>query len=244
MRISLGIEYDGTLFHGFQIQPQGLRTVQCELEKALSFVANESVELTCAGRTDAGVHAIEQVVHFDTHAVREEKAWVFGVNANLPKDIAVKWSKVVSNDFHARFSALSRTYRYVIINQPMHFAIQRNYAAWCHYPLNEKWMEEAAADLIGEHDFSSFRSSECQSKTAFRCVKKIEIQRTENQITIEITANAFLHHMVRNMVGTLMVIGTGKKQAKWAKTLLSLKNRNQGDTMAPAHGLYLLCVEY
>lgn len=243
-RFFLGLEYDGTAFHGFQIQPKGLRTIQSELEKALSFVANESIKVTCAGRTDAGVHAIEQVVHFDTTADRDEQAWLRGTNTKISKDISIKWSKRISDDGHARYSAVSRTYRYLIINQLMHPALDRHYAAWCRYPLNITLMQQAANAIIGTHDFSSFRSSECQSSTPLRNIQKIEIKRENNKITIEITANAFLHHMVRNIVGTLMTIGSRKKSVEWMTTLLTHKDRTKGDIMAPSCGLYLLRVQY
>lgn len=244
MRIALGIEYDGTHFHGFQTQTNDLRTVQTELEKAISSVADEPIDIVCAGRTDAGVHAVEQVIHFDTTAIRDERAWILGTNTHAPRDISIQWARRVSDDFHARFSAISRTYRYVIMRQPMHFAIERNYAAWSRYPLNLELMQKASNHWIGEHDFSSFRSAECQSKTPIREIKKIEMRQESKKIIIEITANAFLHHMVRNMMGTLMAIGAGKKPPEWAEELLKLKDRNQGDTMAPAQGLYLLKVNY
>jgi tRNA pseudouridine38-40 synthase len=244
LRIALGVEYDGTHFHGFQIQPDGLRTVQLELEKAVSLVANEPVKIVCAGRTDSGVHAIEQVVHFDTNAIRDERAWLFGTNTYVPKDISISWVKFVPDDFHARFSAVSRTYRYIIINRPTPLAVQRNYASWCRYPLDIERMQQAAYYLVGEHDFSSFRAAECQAKTAIRTIKKIEIKKEQQQVAIEITANAFLHHMVRNIAGTLMAVGAGKKPPEWVDALLKLKDRTQGDTMASASGLYLLKIEY
>lgn len=244
MRIALGVEYDGTHFHGFQIQPDGLRTVQLELEKAVSSVANEPIQVVCAGRTDSGVHAVEQVVHFDTNAIRDERAWLFGTNAYVSKDISIQWARFVSDDFHARFSAVSRTYRYVIINRSTPLSIQRNYATLCRYPLNVERMQKAASYLLGEHDFSSFRASGCQAKTPIRTIKKIEIKQEQQQITIEITANAFLHHMIRNIAGTLMAIGAGKRAPGWIDDLLKLKDRTQGDTMASANGLYLLKIEY
>lgn len=243
MRIALGIEYDGTNFHGWQ-QQSNIRTVQNNLQIALSQVAAQSISVICAGRTDAGVHAYNQVVHFDTDADRPLHAWVLGCNSILASDIAVKWSKVVNNNFHARFSALSRTYRYIIINTEISPAIMRCYRTWHPKNLDIKKMLDAAQYLLGEHDFSSFRGADCQARTPMRNVQKIEIKRQDNLIIIDISANAFLHHMVRNIVGVLLVIGEGRRQPAWVKEVLRACDRRAGDVTAPPNGLYLMHVEY
>lgn len=244
MRIALGIEYDGTDFHGWQQQKSGLRTVQSVVESALAKIADEPINVTCAGRTDAGVHAYDQVIHFDTTAARPNHSWILGTNTYLPKDVAVKWAKLVTEKFHARFAALSRSYRYVIANQQTHAAIMRNYQTWYHKPLDEKKMAEAAQYLLGEHDFSSFRSAECQAKTAIRNVTNINITRQQHKIIIEITANAFLHHMVRNIVGVLLRVGDGRQTTTWVKEVLQACDRCAAGITAPPQGLYLIQVKY
>ena len=243
MRIALGVEYDGTGFSGWQIQ-EGSRTIQGCLEEALSKVADHQVRVVCAGRTDAGVHAMGQVVHFDTGAVRDPHAWVAGTNANLPKEIVVLWSQAVSDEFHARYSALGRSYRYVIFNRKVRPSFLAARVAWEYRPLEERRMMDAARYLVGQHDFSSFRDSACQAKNPVRHVMKLEVTRQGQFIFIDVVANAFLHHMVRNIAGVLMEIGAGKKEPLWAKEVLEAKNRTLGGVNAPPDGLYLMAVAY
>jgi tRNA pseudouridine38-40 synthase len=243
MRIGLILEYDGTQYHGWQAQ-LGLHTVQMALEKALSKIADAPITVTCAGRTDTGVHAINQVVHFDTEALRSTRAWIHGANASLPKDICVKWAKEMPEDFHARYSALNRSYRYVIYNGVVRPALIRSNVTWQYRQLDHRLMHEASQYLLGEQDFTSFRAIECQSHTPMRNVQKIEVHRLEDMVFIDITANAFLHHMVRNIAGVLMAVGAGKKNASWVKEVLEAKDRKLGAETAPAYGLYLTQVEY
>lgn len=244
MRIALGIEYDGSNFRGWQIQKTGVRTVQGCLEEALSRIAAHSVATVCAGRTDAGVHGIEQVVHFDTHAQRPLHAWLLGGNSNLPNDIGLLWAKPVAKNFHARFSALSRCYRYIILNRPYRSALQRNRATWQRGPLNHERMAEAAKSLLGEHDFTSFRATACQAKSPVRTVNSLTIERQDDFIVLHIEANGFLHHMVRNMAGVLMAVGRGEQSTCWPQELLNIRNRALGGVTAPAEGLYLAHVRY
>ena len=243
MRIALGIEYDGNGFHGWQRQSV-LSTVQSSLEDALSTIADEPIELFCAGRTDAGVHAIGQVVHFDTNAKRDSRAWIMGTNAHLPSGISVQWAEEVDESFHARYSALSRCYRYIIYNYPSRPALLARKITWYYEPLAIENMYSAAQYLLGENDFSSFRASECQSKTAMRNIQKIEVTRHQDFVVIEIQANAFLHHMVRNIVGVLKKIGAGFEKPVWAKEVLEAKDRRMAAETAPPDGLYLLRVDY
>ena len=243
-RIALGIEYNGSLFSGYQMQSKGTRTVQEELEKALSKVANEAVRLTCAGRTDTGVHATGQVVHFDTAKQRELKAWMLGGNTNLPRDISIHWVRQVSEQFNARFSAVSRSYRYILFNRKIRPAIFQNNVAWSFEHLNESEMNLAAQHLMGEHDFSAFRASRCQAKHAVREMQNISVKRTGNYIILDIKANAFLHHMVRNIMGSLMVIGHGEQKNQWMRELLQGRDRKKAGMTASAAGLYLVNVEY
>ena len=243
MRIILGIEYDGSLFAGWQAQT-GKRTVQTELERALSQVANQPITVICAGRTDAGVHATEQIVHFDTPVQRDLHAWLHGGNRYLPDDVRILWAKLAIGDFHARYSAIARFYRYVILNRPMTSALLRQQVTQYSYALDAEKMHAAAQTLIGNHDFSSFRAQGCQSKSPQRFMYFIDVHRHENQVIIELSANAFLHHMVRNIAGVLMEIGAGKKPVEWTQTLLDIKDRSQGGITAPPHGLYLAGVYY
>src|SRR3990167_6641324 len=243
MRIALGIEYNGFGFYGWQAQ-QGLLTIQGVLQDALSKVANEPIYLHCAGRTDANVHATGQVVHFDTRAKRHIDAWIWGTNSYLPASISVKWARAVDYSFHARFMAVSRRYRYIIYNYPIRPAILANRATWHYYPLDIKRMEEAGLLLIGEQNFNSFRSSQCNSKSPMRKVIDFTIKREGDFIILEIEANAFLHHMVRNIVGVLMKIGAGFKEPGWMKTVLEAKNRISAAETAPPDGLYLIKVSY
>lgn len=243
MRIALGVEYDGHGFYGWQKQ-QGLTTIQGQLESALSIIANEPIHLFCAGRTDAGVHATAQVTHFDTQANRSLKAWVMGTNTHLPPQISVRWAQAVDDQFHARFSAVSRTYHYLIFNNPFKPAILHSRVTWHAYPLDEKRMQAAANYLIGELDFTSFRASECDSKSPMRNVHHITVQRHHEFISVEIQANAFLHHMVRNIMGVLLKIGEGLREPDWALTVLQAKDRRLAAETAPPTGLYLIHVGY
>lgn len=244
-RIALGIEYDGTDFAGWQSQTD-LRTVQHTLEMAVSlFLSNpERVAVVAAGRTDAGVHASAQVVHLESPVERELSAWVRGVNAHLPPDVAVRWAHYVNDDFHARFSALQRTYRFSIYNHPVRSPLYARQSAWCFRPLDLEAMQRAAAAWLGRHDFSSFRSSECQAKTPIRTVKRLDITRINHLISLEIEADAFLHHMVRNMVGTLVYIGMGRQTPAWAGELLAARDRRLAAPTYAACGLSLIQVLY
>ncbi|MCD6038872.1 MAG: truA [Gammaproteobacteria bacterium] len=243
MRIALGIEYNGYTFFGWQTQ-KNLPTIQGSLESALSQIADEPITLCCAGRTDAGVHATGQIAHFDTQAVRSMRAWTWGPNALLPPAIAVCWAKEVSDDFHARYSAVSRCYRYIISNDPARPAILAGQVAWHYDVLNIAMMQQAANYLIGEHDFSAFRSAQCESKTPMRNVQLLHITRDRNYIIFEIMANAFLHHMVRNIVGTLLQVGAGFKEPEWVQAVLNSQDRRQAGATAAAAGLYLIQVRY
>lgn len=242
-RIALGIEYDGSRFLGWQTQPGG-GTVQDALEAALSGIANEALAVTCAGRTDRGVHGRAQVVHFDSNAERPDSAWVRGVNALLPEAVAVLWSRRVAPDFHARYSALSRTYRYVLLNRQVRPALAARYAGWQHAPLEVAAMREAVAYLLGEHDFSAFRSAACQAKNPVRTLHAIEIERAGDRIEFTLRANAWLHHMVRNIVGTLAYVGKGKHPPRWMKTVLESRDRSLAAPTFGPEGLYLEAVEY
>jgi tRNA pseudouridine38-40 synthase len=242
-RIALGIEYDGSRFLGWQTQPGG-GTVQDALESALSAISDAPVGVTCAGRTDRGVHARAQVVHFDTDAERPDSAWVRGVNAMLPDSMVVLWSQRVSPDFHARYAARSRTYRYVLVNRPVRPALAARYAGWHHAPLDVEPMREAASLLLGEHDFSAFRAAECQAKSPVRTLYAIDIERDGERIEFRLRANAWLQHMVRNIVGTLVYIGKGKHPPQWAGKLLESRDRARAAPTFGPEGLYLEAVEY
>jgi len=242
-RITLGIEYDGSCFSGWQRQGDR-RTIQASVECAVSKVADESVSVCCAGRTDAGVHAVEQVVHFDTDAQRTPVAWVMGTNTNLPHDVRVLWAKSVSPSFHARYSAIARFYRYLILNRATNSALLHGRVTWCFSSLNVRLMAEAAQFLIGEHDFTSFRAKGCQSKSPNRKLHHIAVVVQSECVVIDIVANAFLHHMVRNIVGVLIEIGMGKKQPGWARDVLMARDRALGGVTARASGLYLEGVYY
>jgi tRNA pseudouridine38-40 synthase len=243
MRIALGIEYDGSRFLGWQTQPGG-GAVQDALESALSAIATETVTVTCAGRTDRGVHALGQVVHFECGVERPASAWVRGVNALLPESLAVLWSREVADDFHARYSAQSRRYRYVLLNRPVRPALAARHVGWFHAPLELAAMREAATALCGEHDFSAFRSAECQAKSPVRTLHSLQIERDGDRIEFSLRANAFLHHMVRNLVGTLVYIGKGKHPPAWAKQVLESRDRSIAAPTFPPEGLYLEAVEY
>lgn len=244
-RVALCVSYDGSAYHGWQSQrkPQ-VATVQEAVEKALSSVANTSVTVQCAGRTDTGVHASHQIVHFDSPSARGEKAWVRGGNTNLPASIAIQWAKPVPAEFNARFSATARRYRYIILNSPARSAILPGGVTWQRYPLDEKLMHEAAQALIGELDFTSYRAVACQSPTPMRNIHFIEVSRRGDLVIIDIQGNAFLHHMVRNIAGVLMAIGIGTKPVVWAEQVLLAKNRSMAAATASPCGLYLVGVSY
>jgi tRNA pseudouridine38-40 synthase len=242
-RIALAIRYDGARYHGWQAQ-HGLPTVQGAVEKAISSVANHGIHVVCAGRTDAGVHASAQIAHFDTSSERSDKSWVFGANSNLPSDISVLWAKPVERDFHARFSATARTYRYLIYNHPVRPGILRHAVGWHHKHLDEKLMQEAGQHLFGQHDFSSFRGSGCEAKTPNRNLSCLSVKRRGRMLIIEVKANAFLLHMVRNLVGVLITIGSGSKPPIWAKEVLEARDRCAGAMTIAPNGLYLVVVDY
>ena len=218
--------------------------MQDALEAAAAAIAGEPVALSAAGRTDRGVHARGQVAHFETSASRPLSAWVRGVNAFLPESVAVLWSHAVTAEFHARYSAVARTYRYLLINRPVRPALAARYAGWYHAPLDVQPMREGARLLLGEHDFSAFRAAECEAKTPVRTVHAIAIERAGDQIQIVIRANAFLHHMVRNIVGTLVYVGNGKHPPAWVGDVLASRDRAQAAPTFAAEGLYLERVDY
>lgn len=244
MRIALGIEYDGSQYAGWQMQKHGTRTVQEQLEQALSIVADEPVKVICAGRTDTGVHATGQVVHFDCQSIRPDRAWVLGVNTHLPDDVASVWACQVSDDFSARFSATARQYRYVILNRQGRSATFHSKVTWRHGPLDADAMHQAAQALIGEQDFTSFRSSACQAEHGRRNIHYVKVSRQGDFIYVDIEANAFLHHMVRNIVGSLLMVGAGEKPAGWIAELLVAQDRRLAGPTALANGLYLVKVTY
>jgi tRNA pseudouridine38-40 synthase len=243
MRIALGIEYDGTAYNGWQRQRVGIG-VQQRLEKALTKVADEDIQVVCAGRTDTGVHASAQVVHFDTKSERSERGWLLGANTNLPDDISVSWARPVTADFHARYSATARSYEYWILNRLQRSALFRHRAWWMYRPLEVARMQSAAATLIGEHDFSAFRAAGCQSATAVREITSLQIVRQGEWVRLRVSANAFLQHMVRNITGTLVAVGAGDEPVSWVGELLAGRDRTRGGIAAPAHGLMLVAVDY
>lgn len=243
-RIALGVEYKGARYRGWQRQQPGVRSVQETLEAALSKVAAAPISVSCAGRTDAGVHASGQVVHFDSPVERPLKAWVLGANANLPPDISVTWVQPVSDAFHARFSAMARRYRYVIYNDPIRPAHLAEEVTWNHRPLDIQRMRAAAQVLIGTHDFTSFRAKECQAKSPIKTVHHLRLWQNDRLLVLDIRANAFLHHMVRNIAGVLMAVGCGDRPVEWVAEVLAARERRQGGVTAHPFGLYLVRVEY
>ena len=243
-RIALGIEYEGTAYKGFQKQKSTKKTVQSLLDSALTKVANQQILTACSGRTDAGVHAYCQIIHFDTTSLRDVKSWMNGGNAILPKDIRILWAKQVSNDFHSRFSALSRTYRYIIRNSEVPSALDRNKKLWVSERLDLRNMRRASSYLIGEKDFSSFRSSSCQSKSPNRNIHSINIKRKGDLLFIDINANAFLLNMVRIITGTLLETGLKKITPKRVKEILDAKDRTLAGKTASPNGLYFVGTEY
>jgi tRNA pseudouridine38-40 synthase len=243
-RIALGVEYDGAPFEGWQTQPHG-RTVQDVLEAALARFAGERVETICAGRTDTGVHASGQVVHFDTQRERTEQSWVRGVNRYLPPSVAVQWARGVASEFHARYSARARHYEYWILNQGVRSPLLDRRAGWVFRPLDVDAMQAAARCLVGTHDFTSFRSAQCQSASAVRTLTACEIERVApTLVCVRASANAFLHHMVRNLVGALVAVGTGRSSVEWMAQVLAARDRTQAAPTMSAAGLYLTGVEY
>ena len=243
MRIALGVEYDGTDFSGWQ-RLSHRPTVQGALEKALSKVADAPIEVACAGRTDAGVHGRCQVVHFDTQAMRDMRGWALGACTNLPTSVAVLWAQPVADDFHARFSARSRRYCYRILNRPVRPALAARYVTWEREPLDAARMHEAAQVLLGEHDFSAFRAMACQAAHARRAVLRVSVRRDHEEVVMEIEANAFLHHMVRNIVGSLLPIGRGQQPVSWMAELLAGRNREVAGPTAPPTGLSFIGPRY
>ncbi|MBY0576877.1 MAG: tRNA pseudouridine(38-40) synthase TruA [Gallionellaceae bacterium] len=243
MRIALGVEFDGRGYYGWQSQADG-HTVQDTLQSALSQIAGEPVPIIAAGRTDTGVHALEQVIHFDTCAERPLSAWVRGVNALLPDSIAILWAHPVPDEFHARFSAHGRSYRYLLINRPTRSAIHAGKVGWFHAPLDVAAMQAAAQHLLGEHDFSAFRAAECQAKSPIKNLHQLDIARHGEMLVFDLSANAFLHHMVRNIVGCLVYVGKGKYPPEWlVEVLQSRERRRAAPTFAP-DGLYLRRIQY
>ena len=243
MRIALGIEYNGSAFCGWQTQPSAC-AVQDAVEHALTQIAGEKIATICAGRTDAGVHALAQVVHFDCSAPRPDSAWVRGTNALLPVSAAATWAQPVADEFNARYSALERCYRYVLLNHPVRPAVNHERVGWFHAPLDVERMREAAPLLLGEHDFSAFRSAECQARSPVRSLRRLAIRRSGDYVVFELAANAFLHRMARNIVGCLVYIGTGRHDPAWLGDVLAGGNRAlAAPTMDPA-GLYLAHVSY
>ncbi len=245
LRYAAGVEYSGAAYHGYQTQQSGVATVQACLEQAFGHVAGGvSICVNGAGRTDAGVHACEQIIHFDSPVTRTEKAWLFGANSHLPKDISVLWVKQVSPDFDARFSARRRHYRYVFYPSPVRPALLREQLTWTYQQLDVQKMHQAAQILVGKHDFSSFRASECQARTAIKTIDAISVQRFGSYVVLDVRADGFLHHMVRNIAGTLLQVGAQEQPVNWVAQVLAAKQRSLAGITAPAHGLYMLKVEY
>jgi len=243
MRIALGVEYDGSGFCGWQSQPGGGAVQDC-VERALTEIAGEPISVICAGRTDAGVHALGQVIHFDTDAVRPESGWIRGVNSRLPAAVAVTWRRVVDATFHARYSALARRYRYFLLNHPVRPACGHGRLGWFHRPLNVAAMRAGAQLLVGEHDFSAFRSSECQARSPVRRIHAVEIEREGDLLVFDVRGNAFLHHMVRNIVGCLVDVGKGGHAPEWIAAVLESRQRSLAAPTFSAAGLYLTQIEY
>ena len=243
MRIAIGVEYDGTAYNGWQRQQNGAG-VQEKLEAAVAAVADHEVELSCAGRTDAGVHASGQVAHFDTQSRRSDRGWLLGVNSLLPDDINLVWVRRVDPAFHARYSATARRYRYLILNQLVRSALFRHRAWWVHEPLDADTMHAAAQRLVGEHDFSAFRAAGCQASSPIREIRSIAVRREAAWIVLNVTANAFLQHMVRNITGSLAAIGAGRRSGAWLADVLDSRDRRRAGVAAPPQGLTLIDVSY
>lgn len=243
MRIALGIEYDGKPYCGWQSQAEGV-TVQDTLQAALSEIAGEKIGVIAAGRTDTGVHGLEQVVHFDTQANRPLQAWVRGANALLPSGVAVLWAHPVPDEFHARFSAQGRSYRYLLVNRTARSAIHAGKVGWHHIPLDLVAMQNAAQSLLGTHDFSAFRASQCQAKSPIKHLRQLDIHRNGDVLIFDVSADAFLHHMVRNIVGCLVYVGKGKYPVEWLAEVLASRNRRLAASTFAPDGLYLRHIQY
>jgi tRNA pseudouridine38-40 synthase len=243
VRLAVGIEYAGARYAGWQRQTSA-PSVQTEVERALAKIAAHPVETVCAGRTDAGVHAVGQVAHFDTEAVRSDRGWVLGTNVHLPSDIALSWVARVGDDFSARYSALARTYRYVILNRPTRAPLLADRVCFWRTPLDVDRMQAALLPLVGLHDFSAFRAAQCQSRVAIRRLDRIEVRRSGEFVTIEVTANAFLHHMVRNIAGSALAVGGGDRDPEWLASVLAGRDRRLAGPTAPPGGLYFLAAHY
>jgi len=239
----IGIEYDGSSYCGWQRQAH-CSSVQQKLEHALSYVADDEIELYCAGRTDAAVHACEQIAHFETAAERTPRAWLMGANCRLPRDIRILWVQTIESEFHARFSAIARSYRYIIHNSAVPGALFHDKVCWEYRPLDQQKMHDAAQQLLGEHDFSAFRAAGCQARTATRNIESLSVIRQGEYLYIDIKANAFLHHMVRNIAGSLMAIGTGQYDSQWLLDVLHGKDRRLAAKTAAASGLYFIRAYY
>lgn len=244
MRLAIAVDFNGRAYRGWQTQQPGVASVQETLEKAIGRVANHPVTVIAAGRTDAGVHASGMVAHFDSEAVRNERSWLLGVNANLPDDIALRWITPVSDEFHARFRAVARRYRYVIFNHPLRSSLLAGMVTWHYHALDLARMQEAARYLVGEHDFTSFRAIGCQAKKAVRHVHFLMLAQKGPLIVLDIQADGFLHHMVRNIAGVLMAVGQGKAEPQWAREVLEARDRTLGGVTAPADGLYFVDALY
>lgn len=243
MRIALGIEYDGTAFCGWQTQPERC-AVQDALESALAAIAGHPVETICAGRTDAGVHGAGQVVHFDTTASRPPTAWTRGVNTHLPESVSVLWAREVSEDFHARFSARARTYRYLLLARGVRPGLDRGRVGWTHRSLDLAAIEAGAAHLVGEHDFSAFRAADCQAASPVRNLSRLSVRHREGLFVFDLTANAFLQHMVRNIIGCLVEVGAGRRPPDWVASVLVGRDRRIAAPTFSPDGLYLCDVDY
>lgn len=243
MRLAACVEYDGSRFHGWQTQDD-VRSVQQCVEQAISKVANHPVTVICAGRTDTGVHSVGQIIHFDSDADRSDLGWLRGSNSNLPREISLTWVKPVAEDFHARFTALARRYRYAILNRAVRPSFLSGRVTWEFRPLDVSRMAEACQYLLGEHDFSSYRAVACQSHSPVRNITLLEVSRCHDMVFVDIKANAFLHHMVRNIVGVLCAIGAGEQPSAWAKEVLDARDRRLGGVTAPPSGLYFMQAYY
>ncbi|MCV6627429.1 MAG: tRNA pseudouridine(38-40) synthase TruA [Cellvibrionaceae bacterium] len=244
-RVAAIVEYNGAAYHGFQVQSHDPCTVQAQLHQAFSAIAAEPITVVCAGRTDAGVHASNQVVHFDTCARRPSKAWLEGANTQLPRDIRIRWAGEVRPQFHARFSAQARSYRYLLSDQKVRPGLLHKQLSWSRWPLDVAAMARGAGLLLGEHDFSSFRAAQCQAASPVRRIETIDLYRLDTGlIVIEIKANAFLHHMVRNIVGVLMAVGAGRQSPGWVAQVLAARDRSAAEVTAPADGLYFVAAHY
>ena len=243
MRYAIGLEYDGSEYSGWQRQSHA-PSVQTEVERSLTHVANHAVTVICAGRTDTGVHARGQVVHFDTTSERSDRQWMLGINSHLPDSIRAVWMRAVDDDFHARFGAFSRSYQYSIMNRWVRPAIAARYYGWCRELLDEDLMHKAAQVLVGTHDFSAFRSAGCSAHHAVREMSNISVQRNEDIITVDISANAFLYHMVRNIVGSLIAVGLEEKPTGWFEQIFKTGDRKLAGVMAESNGLCFMSVRY